>query len=288
MRAGSGPRSRTGPRAGRREATPPRKSAVARPPGAAPPRSTSRARVLAASHRRGGRGGSGHATTASPGGDASTRAGQCKFCPAHGAPEGRPSHIGPSGAPARARRVRARPRDRRAAHGPGDLLPLRVGHLDGALHLGRPDHRRDVGRTHVAGEPLAERGKLRVRPGAEDVGPDDAYLRDLGMTLQRPRPRHVKADPEAQAAFRKTPADPTPCSSRVSRRASRALRAGRSAPRADPHRAPRVGAPRRATAGAGAAQVPVALPLRLRPPPAAARCSGSSCPRWTRGSSRWP
>ena len=29
------------------------------------------------------------------------------------------------------------------------------------------------------------------------------YLRDLGMTLQRPRPRHVKADPEAQAAFKK-------------------------------------------------------------------------------------
>ncbi|HVP68507.1 MAG TPA: winged helix-turn-helix domain-containing protein [Anaeromyxobacteraceae bacterium] len=29
------------------------------------------------------------------------------------------------------------------------------------------------------------------------------YLRDLGMTLQRPRPRHVKADPKAQAAFKK-------------------------------------------------------------------------------------
>ncbi len=29
------------------------------------------------------------------------------------------------------------------------------------------------------------------------------YLRDLGMTLQRPRPRHVKADPGAQDAFKK-------------------------------------------------------------------------------------
>ncbi len=29
------------------------------------------------------------------------------------------------------------------------------------------------------------------------------YLRDLGMTLQRPRPRHVKADPAAQEAFKK-------------------------------------------------------------------------------------
>jgi transposase len=29
------------------------------------------------------------------------------------------------------------------------------------------------------------------------------YLRDLGMTLQRPRPRHAKADPKAQAAFKK-------------------------------------------------------------------------------------
>jgi len=29
------------------------------------------------------------------------------------------------------------------------------------------------------------------------------YLRDLGMTLQRPRPRHVQADAEAQAAFKK-------------------------------------------------------------------------------------
>ena len=29
------------------------------------------------------------------------------------------------------------------------------------------------------------------------------YLRDLGMTLQRPRPRHVKADPKAQEAFKK-------------------------------------------------------------------------------------
>ena len=29
------------------------------------------------------------------------------------------------------------------------------------------------------------------------------YLRDLGMTLQRPRPRHVRADPEAQAVFKK-------------------------------------------------------------------------------------
>jgi transposase len=29
------------------------------------------------------------------------------------------------------------------------------------------------------------------------------YLRDLGMSLQRPRPRHVKADPAAQAAFKK-------------------------------------------------------------------------------------
>ncbi len=29
------------------------------------------------------------------------------------------------------------------------------------------------------------------------------YLRDLGMTLQRPRPRHVKADPKAQQAFKK-------------------------------------------------------------------------------------
>ena len=29
------------------------------------------------------------------------------------------------------------------------------------------------------------------------------YLRDLGMTLQRPRPRHVKADPATQAAFKK-------------------------------------------------------------------------------------
>ena len=29
------------------------------------------------------------------------------------------------------------------------------------------------------------------------------YLRDLGMTLQRPRPRHVKADPDAQVAFKK-------------------------------------------------------------------------------------
>ena len=29
------------------------------------------------------------------------------------------------------------------------------------------------------------------------------YLRKLGFTLKRPRPRHVKADPEAQAAFKK-------------------------------------------------------------------------------------
>ena len=31
------------------------------------------------------------------------------------------------------------------------------------------------------------------------------YLRDLGMTLQRPRPRHVKADPEAQCVHRSMP-----------------------------------------------------------------------------------
>ncbi len=29
------------------------------------------------------------------------------------------------------------------------------------------------------------------------------YLRKLGLTLQRPRPRHVKADQQAQAAFQK-------------------------------------------------------------------------------------
>ena len=45
---------------------------------------------------------------------------------------------------------------------------------------------------------IAERLGRKVRPQRGWVG-----LRDLGMTLQQPRPRHVKADPQAQAAWKK-------------------------------------------------------------------------------------
>ncbi|MEO1134928.1 MAG: winged helix-turn-helix domain-containing protein [Cyanobacteria bacterium J06639_1] len=47
---------------------------------------------------------------------------------------------------------------------------------------------------------------MAVLTGREHVWPQRGwdYLKRLGFSCQRPRPRHVKGDPQAQAAFKKT------------------------------------------------------------------------------------
>lgn len=69
--------------------------------------------------------------------------------------------------------------------------------LDQALHGPAPDGGLWTG-PKVARWIAAETGRDHVH---DQRGWD--YLRKLGFVLRRPRPRHAKADPAAQAAFKK-------------------------------------------------------------------------------------
>ena len=88
--------------------------------------------------------------------------------------------------------------DRRHANpGAAPLLdPAGQGELRAALGGPAPDGGLWTGRK-VAAWIAARVG----RPVAEQRGWE--YLRKLGLTLQRPRPREERADPAAQAAFKK-------------------------------------------------------------------------------------
>jgi transposase len=109
--------------------------------------------------------------------------------------------------------------------------PNWIGHLVRRYNAGGPDTLGD-GRQHNPGSPPllgpAQQAKLRAALAAppedgglwtsakvaawinEETGQEVhvvrgwEYLRKLGYTPQVPRPRHPKADPAAQAAFKKT------------------------------------------------------------------------------------
>ena len=87
--------------------------------------------------------------------------------------------------------------DRRAGNGREPLLS-EAQRRELLAALGRPSPYGGLWTSAKVAQWIGERLGRRVWPQRGWV-----YLRDLGMTLQRPRPRHVKADPEIQAAFKK-------------------------------------------------------------------------------------
>lgn len=87
--------------------------------------------------------------------------------------------------------------DRRAGNGRDPMLSeAQRQELLGAL--GKPSPYGGLWSSAKVARWIGERLGRKVWPQRGWV-----YLRDLGMTLQRPRPRHVKAQPAAQAAFKK-------------------------------------------------------------------------------------
>ena len=87
--------------------------------------------------------------------------------------------------------------DRRASNGREPLLS-EAQQRELLAALGRPSPCGGLWSSAKVARWIGERLGRKVWPQWGWV-----YLRDLGMNLQRPRPRHVKADPEAQAAFKK-------------------------------------------------------------------------------------
>src|SRR3954470_15729895 len=93
------------------------------------------------------------------------------------------------------------------------------------------------------------------------------YLKKLGYSAQRPRPRHAKAaSPEEQAAYKKAgrPGGQVPRGG--ARAAGRGLGLRRAPARPEAGAAPAVGAQGAAADRGRATPLRVALPLRLRPP----------------------
>lgn len=87
--------------------------------------------------------------------------------------------------------------DRRASNGREPLLS-EAQRQELLTALGRPSPYGGLWSSAKVARWIGERVGRKVWPQRGWV-----YLRDLGMSLQRPRPRHVKADPAAQAAFKK-------------------------------------------------------------------------------------
>jgi len=87
--------------------------------------------------------------------------------------------------------------DRRASNGREPLLS-EAQRQELLVALGKPSPYGGLWSSAKVARWIGERLGRKVWPQRGWV-----YLRDLGMSLQRPRPRHVQADAEAQAAFKK-------------------------------------------------------------------------------------